>query len=128
MEEKVRTLTRRDISRKVSERISLPLQDADRHVEAVLTTIRDLLMTADPEIRIEVRDFGVFEVKLARAKPRARNPKTGEKVYVPPRRKTHFKPSKILKKFLTSPLGEGELKKIEDRFTATFAAEVPVGI
>ncbi len=125
MEEKVRTLTRRDISRKVSERIALPLQDADRHVEAVLNTIRDLLMTADPEIRIEVRDFGVFEVKLARAKPRARNPKTGEKVYVPPRRKTHFKPSKILKKFLTSPLGEGELKKIEDRFTAPYEAEVP---
>lgn len=104
MKDKVPTLTRKDIAKRVSEVHNLKIQDADKWVDCVLTSIRELLMTADPEVRLEVRDFGVFEVKLTKAKPRARNPKTGDKVYVPPRRKTHFKPSKLLKAFLTKRL------------------------
>jgi integration host factor subunit beta len=104
MKDKVPTLTRKDIAKRVSEVHNLKIQDADKWVDCVLTSIRELLMTADPEVRLEVRDFGVFEVKLTKAKPRARNPKTGDKVYVPPRRKTHFKPSKLLKAFLTRQL------------------------
>ena len=104
MKDKVPTLTRKDIARRVADQLSVKVQDADNIVDTVLSSIRELLMTADPEIRLEVRDFGVFEVKLTKAKPRARNPKTGDKVYVPPRRKTHFKPSKLLKSFLTQPL------------------------
>lgn len=111
MTERVPTLTRRDIARRVTEmNTKLGIQDADMQVESVLNAIRDLLMTANPEVRLEVRDFGVFEVKLTRAKPHARNPKTGESVFVPPRRKTHFKPSKLLKKFLTQTLTAEETK------------------
>ena len=62
------------------------------------------MMEADPEIRIELRDFGVLEVKKTRAKPKARNPKTNETVFVPSHRKTHFKPGKRLKKLLRMPL------------------------
>ncbi len=114
MKDKVPTLTRKDIARKVADQLSLKIQDADTMVDAVLTSVRELLMTADPEVRLEVRDFGVFEVKLTKAKPRARNPKTGDKVYVPPRRKTHFKPSKLLKSFLTKPLSpQAEARLIE---------------
>ncbi len=104
MKDKVPTLTRKDIAKRVSEAHAIKIQDADVWVEGVLRAVRELLMTADPEVRLEVRDFGVFEVKLTKAKPRARNPKTGDKVYVPPRRKTHFKPSKLLKSFLTQAL------------------------
>ena len=35
---------------------------------------------------------------------KARNPKPGETVYGPPKRKTHFKPGKLLKKKLKRPL------------------------
>lgn len=104
MKERVPTLTRRDIARLVAGRSGLRAHDADKLVGEVLAAIRDLLMTADPEIRLEMRDFGVFEVKLTRAKPLARNPKTGQAVYVPPRRKTHFRPSKALKCFLREEL------------------------
>jgi integration host factor subunit beta len=104
MKEKVPTLTRKDIARKVAEQLDVRVPEADHMVDTVLTSIRDLLMSADPEVRLEVRDFGVFEVKLTKAKPRARNPKTGDKVYVPPRRKTHFRPSKMMRAFLTKPL------------------------
>ena len=121
MKDKVPTLTRKDIAKHVSETYKLKIQDADQWVDGVLTSIRELLMTANPEVRLEVRDFGVFEVKLTKAKPRARNPKTGDKVYVPPRRKTHFKPSKLLKAFLTRRLdAEAEARL----FNRTEAANV----
>ena len=115
MKDKVPTLTRKDIARKVADQLSLKIQDADTMVDAVLTSVRELLMSADPEVRLEVRDFGVFEVKLTKAKPRARNPKTGDKVYVPPRRKTHFKPSKLLKSFLTKPLSSQAQARLMER-------------
>jgi len=73
-------------------------------VNHVFTAIREIMMSADPALRIEVRDFGVLEVKPTKSKPKARNPRSGEVIYVPPRRKTHFKPSKLLKKFLSQPL------------------------
>lgn len=104
MKERVPTLTRRDVARLLAVRSGLRAHDADRLVGDVLDVIRDLLMTADPEIRLEMRDFGVFEVKLTKAKPLARNPKTGDAVFVPPRRKTHFRPSKVLKGFLREEL------------------------
>jgi integration host factor subunit beta len=104
MKQRVPTLTRRDIARLVAERSGLRVHDSDRLVGEVLAAMRDLLMKADPEIRLEMRDFGVFEVKLTRAKPLARNPRTGESVFVPPRRKTHFRPSKTLKRFLREEL------------------------
>ena len=115
MAKKIRTLTRRDVARQVAGLRSIPIRDADDIVECVLSSIRTMLMTADPEVRLEVRDFGVFEVKLAKAKPRARNPKTGQKVYVPPRRKTHFKPSKLLKIFLVKPLSPEVSAEIQGR-------------
>ncbi|MDH7514606.1 MAG: HU family DNA-binding protein [Bacteroidota bacterium] len=114
MKDKLPTLTRKDIAKRVSETRSIRIQEADFWVDTVLTAVRELLMTADPEVRLEVRDFGVFEVKLTRAKPRARNPKTGAKVYVPPRRKTHFKPSKLLKSFLTQPLAGDIASRLDE--------------
>jgi nucleoid DNA-binding protein len=47
-----------------------------------------------------------LEVKKTKARPKAkaRNPRTGEIVYVPPRRRTHFKPGKLLKEELKKPL------------------------
>jgi integration host factor subunit beta len=72
----------------------------------VFTALREFMEEANPEIRIEIRDFGVFEVKTTKPKPKARNPKTGEIIYVPARRKTHFKAGKLLKEVLKQPLSE----------------------
>ncbi len=49
---------------------------------------------------IELRDFGTFFVKKIKEKHSARNPKTGELIYVPAKNKVRFKSSKRLKKFL----------------------------
>ena len=102
------TYTKRDLVRKVAEDMDEPMVQSEPWVEAVLVAIRETMMDADPTCRIELRDFGVFEVKKTKAKPRARNPKTNEEIYVPAHRKTHFKPSKLLKEFLKTPLEELE--------------------
>ena len=80
------------------------LDVASHWVDNVVTALRDVLLQANPELRIEIRDFGVFEVKLTKSKPKARNPQTGEVIFVPPHKKTHFKPGKLLKTFLSQPL------------------------
>lgn len=102
------TYTKRDIVRRVAESMDVPLNQAEPWVDSVIGAIRGTLMDADPTCRIELRDFGVFEVKETKAKPKARNPKTNEVIYVPAHRKTHFKPSKRLKEFLRQPLEELE--------------------
>lgn len=98
------TYTKRDLVRRISERMDIPMVQAEPWVDAVIDSLRDTLMEASPTCRIEIRDFGVFEVKMTKAKPKARNPKTNEVIYVPEHRKTHFKPSKLLKEFLRQPI------------------------
>ena len=104
MQERSSTLTKKDVARRVSEIMDEPIYKSEPWVKAVIIALGDLLMEADPEVRIELRDFGVFEVKKTKAKPKARNPKTNETVFIPSRRKTHFKPSKRLKEVLQTPL------------------------
>jgi len=106
---RVKTYTKRDIVRRVAVSQRENLQTSARWVDQVFIALRDVMMTADPELRIEIRDFGVLEVKPTKSKPKARNPKSGEIIFVPSRRKTHFKPSKLLKKFLSQPLNENVL-------------------
>ena len=48
--------------------------------------------------KIELRGFGTFFVKKIKENYSARNPKTGELIYVPEKNKVRFKDSKNLKK------------------------------
>ena len=101
-----RTLIRRDLTRRVSHRLNRPQYECKSWVKAVIDSLGEMIADADPELRIELRDFGVFTVKRTRAKPKARNPKTNETVMVPSRRKTHFKPGGKIRKKLQQPLSE----------------------
>ena len=104
MQKKPSTLTKKDVARRVAELMGEPIYRSEPWVTDVIDAIGGLMLEADPEVRIELRDFGVFEVKKTKAKPKARNPKTNETVFIPSRRKTHFKPSKRLKDVLQQPL------------------------
>lgn len=106
MSERTETMTKEDVARRVAEKMDRPLYKAKPWVRAVLMAMGDLLMEADPERRLELRNFGVFEVKKTKAKPTARNPQTNETVFVPSRRKTHFKPGKRIREVLKTPLRE----------------------
>ena len=48
--------------------------------------------------KVELRGFGMFFVKKIKEKYSARNPKTGELIYVPEKNKVRFRASKNLKK------------------------------
>lgn len=98
--ERSKTFTRKDIENKLEDKLIGKQLTKKLLVDMLIESLRELLMEADPVARIEIRDFGVFEVKKSKAKPKARNIKTGEFVFVPPRRKMHFKPGRVLKDFL----------------------------
>ena len=92
--------TREDIIRRTSEKLDLSHNDMKLVVDSILETMSGMLTEEQSNIRIELRNFGVFEVKPTKAKLRARNPRTNEEVYVPPRRKIHFKAGKVIREVL----------------------------
>jgi integration host factor subunit beta len=98
------TYTKKDIVKRLSALTGESRQVSSAWVDRMFEVLRETMMSADPELRIEIRDFGVFEVKKTKSKPKARNPRSGEIIFVPSRRKTHFKPSKLLRSFLSKPL------------------------
>ena len=63
--------------------------------KVVQSTLDAIVEAVGSQGRIELRDFGVFEVR-ERAGRRARNPRTGEKLYVPAKRVVVFKPGRLL--------------------------------
>jgi|TARA_B110000211_G_scaffold207677_1_gene243705 nucleoid DNA-binding protein len=63
-------------------------------VDIMFETIADSLTKHKP---VELRNFGRFSVKTIKAKYNARNPKTGEIIYVPEKKKVSFKQAKYLK-------------------------------
>jgi|TARA_X000001036_G_scaffold375243_1_gene364009 integration host factor subunit beta len=50
--------------------------------------------------KVELRGFGNFFIKKIKEKFSARNPKTGELIYVPEKNKVRFKASKKLNKLI----------------------------
>ena len=99
-----KTITKKDVSKRTAKIVNEKIYIKEKVFDGVFTALREFMSEEDPEVRIEIRDFGVFEVKTTKPKPKARNPKTGEIIYVPARRKTHFKAGKLLKEVLKQPL------------------------
>lgn len=83
-------MTKKDIVRTISEEVGLTQQQTKEIVQKTFNAIVDSLVR---ERRIELRNFGVFEVKQ-RAARKARNPRTGRQVEVPEKYVVTFKPGK----------------------------------
>ena len=83
-------MTKKDIVRTISDEIGLTQLQTKEIVQKTFDAIVEALVE---ERRIELRNFGVFEVKR-RAARKARNPRTGEKVFVPEKSVVTFKPGK----------------------------------
>lgn len=97
-----KTYTKKDLVRQVAALKGVKVKDSAVIVDGVFEIMRTMLGEKDTHVRIEIRDFGVLEARPTKAKPRARNPKTNEEIYVPPHRKTHFKAGRLLKAALRS--------------------------
>jgi nucleoid DNA-binding protein len=83
-------VTKKEIVRTISEELGLTQL---RTKEIVQKTFDAIVETLVEEGRIELRNFGVFEVKK-RAARKARNPRTGDRVHVPEKYVVTFKPGK----------------------------------
>lgn len=83
-------MTKKEIVKTISEEIGLTQLKTKEIVQKTFDAIVETLVE---EKRIELRNFGVFEVKK-RAARKARNPRTGAKVYVPEKYVVTFKPGK----------------------------------
>jgi len=89
-------VTKKEIVKKISEDINLTQLKTKDIVQRTLDAI---IQTLVAEGRIELRNFGVFEVKQ-RAPRKARNPRTGDKVYVPSKNVVTFKPGKEMEELV----------------------------
>ena len=100
----MKTYVKKDVVKIVSAKTGLTHEKVAPIVDGAFKVLTDILSRATPEVRVEIRGFGVLGVKRAKAKPKARNPKTNEVIYVPPHKKAFFKPGKLLTKALQKPL------------------------
>lgn len=97
-------MTKKEIVKTISEEIGLTQLKTKEIVQKTFDAIVETLITDDNH-RIELRNFGVFEVKK-RAARKARNPRTGDKVDVPAKYVVTFKPGKEM---------EEKVRQLEER-------------
>lgn len=71
-----------------------------KHAEIIVNTVfESIVHSLKAGEKIELRGFGSFRIRHRGARV-GRNPKTGEKVDVPPKRIPYFKPGKDLREML----------------------------
>ena len=86
-------MTKRNIVQSIAEQLDRSQLETKEIVQKTLDAIINVLAA---EGRVELRNFGVFEVK--RRKPRqGRNPRNGEKVMVGERVTVTLKPGRVVK-------------------------------
>jgi integration host factor subunit beta len=102
-------VTKKEIVKTISEEIGMTQLKTK---EIVQKTFDAIVKTLVEEERIELRNFGVFEVKK-RAARKARNPRTGDKVSVPEKYVVTFKPGKEM---------EERVRELERQAVAAAAA------
>src|SRR6202000_75060 len=95
------TLTKADLIEEVLKVTELPRKESETIVETIFEGIIGALQKGD---KIEISGFGSFRTRQRRDRV-GRNPKTGAKVEVPPKKIPFFKPSKELKDFVNTADG-----------------------
>jgi integration host factor subunit beta len=108
MRRKGTPVTKKDLAKKIADHLKVNQLLA---LEIIQMTFDGIIETLVDEGRIELRNFGVFEVKQRQARM-ARNPRTGERVEVPERLVVTFKPGREMEQRV------GKLKQAPQRETA----------
>ena len=87
------TITRKELVDRIAEKTQSKQVLARTVIQQFLEEIISELVKGN---RLEFRDFGVFETKVRTARE-AQNPKTLEKVHVPPKRTVKFKMGRVMR-------------------------------
>lgn len=114
-------MTKKEIVKTISEEIGLTQLKTKEIVQKTFDAIVDTLVE---EGRIELRNFGVFEVKK-RAARKARNPRTGDNVYVPEKYVVTFKPGKEMEERVRSLVEKRDAEKAAQANAAPQSPAVP---
>jgi nucleoid DNA-binding protein len=107
-------VTKKEIVKTISEAIGMTQLKTKEIVQKTFDAIVETLVE---EKRIELRNFGVFEVK-ERAARKARNPRTGQRVDVPEKFVVTFKPGKEM---------EEKVRQLEAKKRAAQSEGSPLG-
>jgi len=86
--------TKADIVDAVYEKTGMNRKEISSVIDLVIGEIKNALME---RCVIELRGFGTFEVKMRKARPRARNPRTGEIISIRSHGNVSFRPGRELK-------------------------------
>jgi nucleoid DNA-binding protein len=111
---RIEVVTKKEIVKTISDEIGLTQLKTKEIVQKTFDAIVEALVE---ERRIELRNFGVFEVKK-RAARKARNPRTGAKVNVPQKFVVTFKPGKEM---------EERVRELERQEAARSSSGMEVG-
>lgn len=103
-------MTKKEIVKTISDETGL-----NQHMikDVVQRTFDAIIKTLEEEGRIELRNFGVFQVRT-RAARKARNPRTGRQVEVPEKFVVTFKPGKIMEQRVMTIEGTSLAQKIRE--------------
>lgn len=85
-------MVKADLVEMIAREAGITKVNAEVAVNSILDALKGALARGD---RIELRGFGVFEVK-PRKRGVGRNPRTGEEVTIPAGKTTRFRPGKAL--------------------------------
>jgi nucleoid DNA-binding protein len=101
-------VTKKEIVKQISDDTGLTQLKTKEIVQKTFDAIMETLLE---EGRIELRNFGVFEVKRRKAR-KARNPRTGERVDVGPKSVVTFKPGKEMEEKIRNLDGDAPLASV----------------
>ncbi len=107
-------MTKKEIVKTISDETGLNQQQIKAIVQKTFDAI---VATLVEEGRIELRNFGVFQVR-PRAARKARNPRTGRQVEVPEKFVVTFKPGKIMEQKVNSIEGSPLAQQIRDEIAS----------
>src|SRR6266516_1715466 len=116
------TVTKKEIVKQIADRIKETQLKTKEIVQLTFDAIIDTLIS---DRRIELRNFGVFEVKLRKAR-KARNPRTNARVEVPPKFVVTFKPGKEMEERVRNLIpSPEELAAVEKKTTEAVTTPMP---
>ena len=95
-----RTYTKKDLINKVAYKLNMNYEESKIITDCVLDSFQEFFTNTSGKNRIEIRNFGIFNILLMKERTNARNPKTKESVIIPERKKIVFRPGKKIKEIL----------------------------
>ena len=96
------TYTKKDLINKVGYKLNMNYEESKIITDCVLDSFQEFFTNTSGKNRVEIRNFGIFNILRMKERTNARNPKTKESVVIPERKKIVFKAGKKIKEILKS--------------------------